>query len=387
MLGIVACLPLTCLSFVIEPVCRLSNLSSHETLNFRVDCFQKKASMLNFSDVRRRKSQRHFGLKNSLSASLSQEEDIRQGDGVNEKAICIPSEDTPNLKKLEKEFYGMMREFTEFSSRDINAIKGNNYRALYEGVASGATEPEVMKAFAIIYTDLYPIRVAGRMIYRHLKDVMEKSIDSRIEEEGRVADYTGLSQEAIDDGRAAFMAMLIECGGEGELTMDQLVESGIVQTVVEVMEYESFADFLDRMELDDQGEKLNFEKFMVGLQVCADTKSCEVNCDLTEVLSEIVKRMKTIEGEKDGMTIPQRKKKYSDRYDGMVKSFEEWEDLVPSGDGRMIEVLKGCFAGAKNERVVGALKIVYMDYSALRVGGDLVFKLMRKVVGRRQRQV
>ena len=384
-LGIASCLPLTCNSFVVEPVCRLSTLPSHETLDLRRgDCFNKKAPIFNLGDLRKRRSQRHSDLKRTLSLSLSQEQGIS---GFNEKPICIPPEDTPNLKKLEQEFYGMMRDFTSYSSRDINAIESKNYRALYEGVASGATEPEVLRAFAIIYTDLYPIRVAGRMIYRHLKDVMEKNIDIRAEEEERVADYTGLSQQAIDDGRAAFMAILTECGGEGQLTMDQLVDSGIVQTVVEVMEYESFDDFVDRMELDNKEEKLNFEKFMVGLQVCADTKSCEVNCDLTQVLSEIVKRMKTIEGEKDGMSIPERKKKYSDRYDGMVKSFEEWEDLVPSGDGRMIEVLKGCFAGAKNERIVGALKIVYMDYSALRVGGDLVFKLMRKVVGRRQQQV
>ena len=368
--AIVLFLPLSCLSFVIQPVRRLS-----------ITTLPRGLSNARPSELKRN----HFGYRTS-EIHVSQEEDILLEDVTDEKPICLPPEDAPGLSKLEKEFYQMMRDFTKFSSRDISAIPNRNYRALYEGVASGATEPDVLRAFAIIYTDLYPIRVAGRMIYRHLKDVMEKNIDRITEEEGRVADYTGLSQEAIDDGRTAFMAILTECGGEGQLTMDQLVDSGIVQTVVEVMEYESFDDFVERMELDDKGEKLNFEKFMVGLQVCADTKSCEVNCDLTQVLSEIVRRMKSIEGELNRASIPEKKQKYSDRYDGMVKSFEEWEDLVLSGDGRMIEVLKGCFAGVKNERIVGALKIVYMDYSALRVGGDLVFKLMRKLVGRKERR-
>ena len=50
-----------------------------------------------------------------------------------------------------------------------------------------------------------------------------------------------------------------------------------------------------------------------------------------------------------------------------------------------MEVLRGSFAGAKNNKIVSALKIVYMDYSALRVGGDLVFKLMSKLMSRRKR--
>lgn len=65
----------------------------------------------------------------------------------------------------------------------------------------------------------------------------------------------------------------------------------------------------------------------------------------------------------------------------MVVAFGEWEDLVPEDDGRMVEVLRGCFAGAKNEKVLNALKIVYTDYSAIRIAGDLVFKLMRRLVG------
>jgi len=306
----------------------------------------------------------------------------------------IPGEDTlSKLSSLEQEFYSMMRVFSYYTPKDISSISSPSYRALYEGVSAGSTEPLVMNAFAIIYSDLMPIRIAGRMIFKHLRNVMDKNIQQRTEEEERVMNETGLSIDAVDDGRRMFMAALGSgsSGDEGSLTMTELIDSGIVETVVEIMEYESFGEFVREME-QDEDEKINFEKFMVGLQKCAlmknsktDNSLCDVSCDLEEVLSVTAQRIAPIEAKKKEMTLSQRKKKYSDRYDEMVESFEEWESLVTSGDGRMIQVLEGCFAGAKNEKIVNALKIVYMDYSALRVGGDLVFKLMGKLVNRRKK--
>ena len=314
----------------------------------------------------------------------------------------IPNETIlKKLSKLEQEFYSMMKEFTFYTPKDISTIPNPSYRALYKGVYAGSTEPDVMNAFAIIFNDLLPIRIAGRMIYNHLKTIMDDNIYKRIEEEKRVQNETGLSMDAIDDGRRTFMAILSSstssssANEEGYLTMTELIDTGIIEMIVELMEYESFDDFVSRME-EEESEKINFEKFMYGLQKCALMKNekvdddgntfCDVSCDLEEVLSVTAQRMAPIEAEKKGMTVSERKKKYSDRYDEMVKSFEEWETLVPTGDGRMIQVLNGCFAGAKNQDIVNALKIVYMDYSALRVGGDLVFKLMGKLVERRKKK-
>ncbi len=272
------------------------------------------------------------------------------------------------LSPLEQEFYSMMIEFSYYTPKDISSISNVSYRALYEGVSAGSTEPLVMNAFAIIFNDLLPIRIAGRMIFKHLKNVMDKNIQQRTEEEERVMNETGLSIDAVDDGRRMFMTALVSSSGgdEGSLTMTELIDSGIVETVVEIMEYESFDEFVNKME-QDKDEKINFEKFMVGLQKCAlmkntktDNGLCDVSCDLEEVLSVTAQRIAPIEAKKKEMTVTQRKKKYSDRYDDMVKAFEEWESMVPSGDGRMIQVMEGCFAGAKNEKIVKALKIVYM---------------------------
>jgi len=48
---------------------------------------------------------------------------------------------------------------------------------------------------------------------------------------------------------------------------------------------------------------------------------------------------------------------------------------------RRDEILKGCFVGAKNEYVVRALGIVSTDYVVLKVAGDIISKLMSKLIG------
>ena len=256
---------------------------------------------------------------------------------------------------------------------------------------------------------------------------MDENIQLRKEEDVVVMNETGLSMDAIENGRKTFMCALNSVqdsafvdssnekknGGrskqDGMLTMTELIDSGIVDMIVEVMQYDSFDAFVQRME-QDENEKFNFESFMIGLQKCALMKNssskegegeyddgvlCDMSCDLEEVLLVTSQRMAPMDARKNEMTISQRKQKYSHRYDEMVKTFEEWESIMVSSNnnndgakkkevGRMGQVLAGCFAGAKNERIVYALKIVYMDYSALRVGGDLVFKLMKKVVNRKK---
>ena len=336
----------------------------------------------------------------SSSTTTSNESNLNLSEFNNNEPLpnAIPDEETlSKSSKLEKEFYSMMKDFSVYTPKDIASIHDPSYRALFEGVSSGSNEPLVMNAFSIIFNDLMPIRIAGRMIYNHLKTVMDANVEARKQEEDRIQDETGLSIDAIYDGRRTFMAALGngKDGEEGLLTMTELVDSGIVEMVVEMMEYESFDAFVERIE-HDENEKLNFERFMVGLQKCAvlknsnsddtDPMMCDISCDLEDVLSVIAQRIAPIEAEKKAMSISDRKQKYSKRFDGMVKSFEEWETAVPSGDGRMIQVLNGCFAGAKNEEIVNALKIVYMDYSALRVGGNLVFKLMGKLVNTRKKK-
>mmetsp|Transcript_52934 Transcript_52934/g.158459 ORF Transcript_52934/g.158459 Transcript_52934/m.158459 type:complete len:369 (-) Transcript_52934:122-1228(-) len=281
------------------------------------------------------------------------------------------------MNRLESEFQSMLDDFERYTPRDIAAVKSPRYRALYEGVAAGSMEPAVARAFMIVFNDMVPIRVAGRMIYRHLRSVMEDSIEARLAEEENIRSNTGLTDDEIDHGRRAFLAIIDD--GEDKLTIDQLVEMGIVETALELFGFDHLDEFLAVMDEDEEG-LLDFERFMIGLQRCAEG-SCSVECDIPGVLTEIVKRMEPIEEKKNQSSLTERKQKYSKRYDDMVSSFASWEDRVPKGEGRMLDVLRGCFVGARNEEVAEALRIVYMDYSALRLGGDLVFKVMKKLVG------
>ena len=71
----------------------------------------------------------------------------------------------------------------------------------------------------------------------------------------------------------------------------------------------------------------------------------------------------------------------------MVATFADWgadATLVARAEARnprLAQVLDGCFAGARNPSVVNALRVLYEDYRLLRMGGDLIFKLMVRLVG------
>jgi len=311
----------------------------------------------------------------NLRSSLLVDTDTSTGlSDVPENAI--PPIDPKSQSKVEQEFYAMMRKFASFTARDISSVSNYRYRALFEGFAAGATEPQVIKAFANIFEDLLPVRVAGRIIFKRLLQIMESSIEKRDYVDEKLQSMVGLTTDEIDEGRRAFMIMDLE--GEGELTIDQLVDWGIVATVAELLECNSFDEYIKTFDQDYEG-RLTFEEFMVGLQRC-NGDSRNYNCNLNDVLAEIIKMMEPIEEKRNKLTVSERKRKASDQYDSMVRAFGEWEDLVPKGDGRMIEVLRGCFAGAKNDKVLNALKIVYTDYSAIRIAGDLIFKLMRRLI-------
>lgn len=286
-------------------------------------------------------------------------------------------EKSSDTSKSAQEFRSMMSDFEAFTNREIEYITNPRYRAMYYGVKAGSTEPNVYRAFEILYVDFVPIRVAGKMIFRYLKDVMAKSIERRIQEEEKIAEITGLDQVDIDDGRRAFMA--IKANDDEFMTLDQLVDSGIINFIVELSDKtQTFDEFIAQLKLDKKG-RLSFENFMIGLQQCT-TDSVSPTCQLTSVLQEVEKKMGPIEAKNKEESVEKQKQKYSERFDNMLETFALWEEKQPSNEGRMWDVLKGCFDGAKNKDVVNALRIVYLDYSALRVAGDLVFKLVSKLV-------
>lgn len=353
-----------------------------------------------------------------------------QNNHVDPNETSSSSSSSPTKKtKLALEFQSMMDEFASYTDRDIIAVPNPRYRALYYGAHAGYEEPRAYRAFEILYEDMLPIRLAGRMIYRHLKDAKERAVHSRLLEEEQirrmlVETTTGIQQmddPYMDDGRRLFLAIQngssssssSEEGGnnhnnyvKGEyLTRNQLVESDIVSTLVELSEFHSLDDFLAQFKLEDEG-RLSFVNFMIGLVEVmtlvthndeSNNTTTTTTCNnMTFIVQEVELRMgrpmiqidqaRNSHGRNnDIVSLPlhknNKKRKHREKFDDMVMAFQLWEDRVPTREGRMPDVIRGCFDGAKNPQIVHALKILYLDFSAIRVTGDLVFQIAKKLLG------
>ena len=274
---------------------------------------------------------------------------------------------------VEQEFHDMISTFTSYTEEDIQSIPNPRLQVIYRGVAASAEEPAVYRSFQVLFEDFVPLRLAGRMIFGTLKNEMDESIVLRQDQVTRLMQRTGLEEAELRNSRLAFMSIAKERNGKAVVTKEVLVDAKIAEAFVNIMNLENQDEFFKKLD----GKEWNFEQFMLGLQQCTDSQSCSlVDCNPSTVLQEALVRMPP----RDVFSVDPRKQKYSERYDNMVTTFKQWKAKVPTGEGRRLDILRGCFVGAENEQVVGALKICYVDYSALRVGGDLIFKLMTALV-------
>ena len=55
-----------------------------------------------------------------------------------------------------------------------------------------------------------------------------------------------------------------------------------------------------------------------------------------------------------------------------------------AAESRRMEIVRGCFTGAELPKVVDALRVVYVDYAALRVAGDIIYKLTATILNKRR---
>lgn len=295
-----------------------------------------------------------------------------------------PVEEGKKLTKLEQEFRGMLLDFSQYTKRDIRAVRNPRLRALFEGVAASFSLPEVYRAFELLFEDYAPLRIAGRLIYGKLKQVMVEAQEERWTEVEHVSATTGMSKEDVEASRVAFLTLVVhEDDKATDMTIQQLVDYGLAETVVEVLGYESFDVFLKTIDAKSS-DKVDFADLMIRLQNCP-ANDTQPECSQSLVLLEVAKRLDSggnvlfAKESADQKTI-----KFIERYDGMVKKFIEWKEFVPSGDGRRLDILRGCFVGAESKEIVDALRIVYIDYSALRMSGDIIFKIMSALVGANQ---
>ena len=304
----------------------------------------------------------------------------------------------------------------------IECIDNPRSRVLFRGVEAGCQNAEIRTAFRIVYRDLAPIRVAGDLIFGQLVTVAEQAA-----ERGDAIAETSQEDESSEDANAVAVAVaatlatsrrlfdLLDGDNSGGLDRDELLDSPALLELVRSGIAEKDNDtnnddaVVDRfMALADENgdgvvsfvEFANAAATQPQLRLVDDAlaaafaSSAATNTNANNNANSDPKSKK-------GKRLFGRKPP-EERFDEMLRQCLEWEERLgcaPDGvaiectidvnleqrsddeeEDRLLQVLKGALVGARCDPLVEALKMCYLDYSPLRLGGDVIFKLLGRVV-------
>jgi hypothetical protein len=286
----------------------------------------------------------------------------------------LPPVNRLQMSKLEIEFRELL-EGILYTPQEIDAMTNTRLRIIYEGIEASYNERAVYRAFEVLYEDHIPLRIAGRMIYRKMTTVMEESKKYRQEQVQAVLAATNLSRAQVQSSWSVFVQI-----AEDREISTRKVRVHVAERVVNILKYKNVKDVLDRLNPERKG-RLSFQELMVGLHRCAVESN---SSDPANALQEILNSDDLIDA-KTVSDIDEQRTKYNQRYNEMLEKFALWKDFIPSGEGRRIDILRGCFVGSENPKVVEALRVVYVDFPALRVSGDWIFMVVSSIMGRRRK--
>lgn len=279
----------------------------------------------------------------------------------------LPPLDPATKSKLEIEFRELL-ESVLYTPDEINAVANPRLRAIFEGVAASYCEPAVYRAFEVLFEDYMPLRVAGRVIHKKMKKVMENSKEYRTAQFESVLQSTDLSSDVIGSSWISF----VETVGERHLTLDDVENAKkMLKAQHKNLELSSSSSSTATATVNDK--KWTFADLMQEIHSMGVGSNVDPDIlleDLWDLGWEVARITK-----KDA-----KRAKHDDRYDYMVSKFGEWKEFVPDGEGRRLDIMRGCFVGAENEKVVEALRVVYTDNQALRLSGDWIFKVVSALV-------
>ena len=283
----------------------------------------------------------------------------------------LPPLDKDTASPLQIEFRELL-EGILYTPQEIEAITNPRLRAIYEGIEASYHEPAVYRAFEVLYEDYMPLRVAGRMVYRKMKNVMEAcQADQKLQVDSVVAS-TGLPLDQVLDSWSAFVRL-----AKGrEITIEQ-VKSDLATPLRNALGFGTESDFLTRLDPGLKG-KLSFEEFVVGLQRCVSEFAPSSGTLLDSL--QFIPESSHFYSEAD-----KQRSKLNQRYDEMLEKFGEWKKFIPDGEGRRLDILRGCFVGSENPKVVEALRVIYVDFPPLRMSGDWIFRVVSTIMGASRR--
>jgi hypothetical protein len=205
-----------------------------------------------------------------------------------------------------------------------------------------------------------------------LQKIMDESKEYQQYQLENVVSKTGFSREDVLHYWESFVKM----AGNRELSTDRI--EALLRNHLDPIITSSQSEDIMSIVNPQRRERLSFSELIDGfMALYPDFTSLEMQ------------RLFPSPGDVDSSSplLDDKRRKYSQRYDDMLVKFGEWKAFIPSGEGRRLDILRGCFVGSENERVVEALRVIYTDYSALRMSGDWIFQvvstLMNSVMNRR----
>jgi hypothetical protein len=178
------------------------------------------------------------------------------------------------------------------------------------------------------------------------------------------------------------------------MPLAQLKSSGFMAGIRERMDMEE-DEIMKRMLLASpikDPTSLDFTQFVWGLQRCIQSATASsLPSQITDSLLEellrdfivhVARRTDSGDRRRTRRVLDEHRQQYSDRFESMLAAFAGWTSLVPPAEhqGRMVDVLRGCFVGAKNEAIREALRVVYVDHPAMRVAGNTIFALVSAMI-------
>lgn len=282
-------------------------------------------------------------------------------------------------------------------------VDGRRERILLRGVREARAEPEVAQAFTVLYDDLLPVRVAGDRIFAILRPIAEAAA----REEAKLRAEAPFSAEELTLARRLFDT--IDADASGSIDRDELSACGIVHWAAG--DDAVLDQVLDEVDRDGDGQ-ISFLEFLYALArlLLPDVPSggrdflppTDVLARMTEAEAEAERllvergaaataggeaggrraRVRSSSGAHLGARASKERARAGERFDAMLEEFGAWEGSGVSVDRstRLGVVLGGCFAGARNAHVVATLRVCFCEYRPLRLVGELIFSLMRRVV-------
>lgn len=291
----------------------------------------------------------------------------------------VPAPVDENMSKYQVEFLELL-EGILYTEKEIYTILKTRMRVILVGIAASYYEPAVYRAFEILYEDYIPLRVAGRVVYRELRKVMDESKQYQQSQVNAAMEGTGMSRSNVEDCWSTFTQIV----NDQRLALDELENYMGPQTMKLVLN--SSSDSVCTTAQKDGA--ISFEQLLICLHNyclrysgdgCNDsnTKIFKENPAAGNILQQALNLDDAIVTQKsEGQNLNPKRQKYNQRYDDMIIQFSKWKPLIPSGDGRRLQILKGCFVGSENPAVVEALRVIYVDYGALRLSGNWIFKVV-----------